>query len=68
MDTVPGLDGEKAKQIRQTVTLADSRRDYGDRHLLFHSPSHQIAKHCFWEDGKLRRRELATSRCLHAYV
>lgn len=53
MDVPPGLDSQKATKIRQVVTLAESRVDYRDRHLLFFSPAHRIAKTRYWEDGLL---------------
>ncbi|ROT36821.1 hypothetical protein SODALDRAFT_298432 [Sodiomyces alkalinus F11] len=64
LDVPPGLDAEKANRIRRAVTLAESRQDYRDRHFLFHSPSHRMAKYRFWEDGLLlpfgsRRDEFA---------
>jgi hypothetical protein len=48
-----GLTVERANQMRTAVTLADSRKDYRDRHLLFQSPSRRIAKNRFWGDGLL---------------
>jgi hypothetical protein len=48
-----GLTEERANQIRTAVTLAESRKDYRDRHLLFQSPSRRIAKNRFWGDGLL---------------
>lgn len=53
IDPPPGVDAEKAVQIRQAVTIAASRVDYRDRNLLYFSPSHRIAKDRFWKDGLL---------------
>lgn len=53
MDIPQRLTAELAQQIRTTVTLAEARKDYRDRHLLFQSPSHRIAKTRFWQDGLL---------------
>ncbi|KAH7037034.1 uncharacterized protein B0I36DRAFT_402498 [Microdochium trichocladiopsis] len=53
MDLPQGLDGSKATRIRQAVTQAESRVDYRDRHLLFFSPAHRVAKTRFWKDGLL---------------
>ncbi|KAK4237717.1 hypothetical protein C8A03DRAFT_44438 [Achaetomium macrosporum] len=52
-DVPAGLTVERAQRIRTAVTLAESRKDYRDRHLLFQSSSHRIAKKRFWEDGLL---------------
>jgi hypothetical protein len=48
-----GLTARQANQARTAVTLAESRKDYRDRNLLFQSPSHRIAKDRFWRDGLL---------------
>lgn len=53
MNIPEGLTAERAKQIRTAVTLAESRQDYRDRHLLFQSPSRRIANNRFWGDGLL---------------
>ncbi|KAL2022832.1 hypothetical protein VTK56DRAFT_4363 [Thermocarpiscus australiensis] len=53
LDVPAGLTMERAQQIRTAVTLAESRKDYRDRYLLFQSSSHRIAKQRFWEDGLL---------------
>ena len=53
MNIPQGLTAERTNQIRTVVTLAESRKDYRDRHLLFQSPSRRIAKNQFWEDGLL---------------
>ena len=53
MNLPEGLTAEQATQIRTAVTLAESRKDYRDRHLLFLSPSHRITKDRFWGDGLL---------------
>lgn len=53
MNIPEGLTAERANHIRITVTLAESRKDYRDRHLLFQSPSRRIAKNRFREDGLL---------------
>ncbi|KAJ1324714.1 DUF4470 domain-containing protein [Microdochium nivale] len=52
-DPPTGINAEKAVQIRQAVTIAASRIDYRDRHFLFFSPSHRIAKYRFRKDGLL---------------
>lgn len=48
-----GLTAEKANQIRKGVVLAESRKDYRDRNLIFQSPSSRIAKNRYWGDGLL---------------
>lgn len=48
-----GLTIEKANEIRTAVTLAESRVDYRDRHFLFLSSSHRVARHRFRQDGLL---------------
>lgn len=53
MDIPEGLTAERANQIRIALTLAESRKDYRDRHLIFQSPSHRIARNRFREDGLL---------------
>lgn len=53
MNIPEGLMAEQANQIRTAVTLAESRKDYCDRHLLFQSPSRRIATNRFREDGLL---------------
>jgi hypothetical protein len=53
MNIPEGLTAEQANQIRTAVTLNESRKDYRDRHLLFQSPSHRIAKNRFQRDGLL---------------
>lgn len=53
MDIPQRLTAELAQQIRRAVTLAEARKDYCDRHLLFQSPSHRIAKTRFRQDGLL---------------
>lgn len=53
MNIPEGLTAERANQIRTAVTLAESRKDYLDRHLLFQSPSGRIAKNRFRVDGLL---------------
>ncbi|KAI6349206.1 hypothetical protein MCOR25_010692 [Pyricularia grisea] len=53
LDVPFGLDNKGAQRIRRAVTLAESRKDYRHRNLLFHTQSHRIAKHRFWEDGIL---------------
>ncbi|KAJ0336226.1 hypothetical protein KNSL1_013354 [Colletotrichum chrysophilum] len=52
-DTPKGLTANRAHEIRKAVTLAESRKDYRDRHLLLQSPSHQIALTRFREDRLL---------------
>jgi hypothetical protein len=53
MDVPAGLTVERAQQIRTSVTLAEPRKDYRDRHLLLQSSSRRIAKKRFWEEGLL---------------
>ena len=53
MDVPRGLTEERANQIRTTVTLAETRKDYRDRHLTVQSPSHRIARNRFRVDGLL---------------
>jgi hypothetical protein len=53
MNIPEGLTAERANQIRTAVTLAESRKDYRDRNLLFQSRSRRIAKNRFWGDGLL---------------
>jgi hypothetical protein len=53
MNITEGLTAEQANQIRTAVTLAESRKDYRDRHLLFQSLSRRIAKNRFRGDGLL---------------
>lgn len=53
MDVPNGLKAEQANQIRLAVTLAESRKDYRDRHMLFQSPPRRIAKIRFRSDGLL---------------
>ena len=53
MDVPEGLTAERARQIRRAVTLAESRKDYRDRNLLFQSPSRRIAKNQYRGDGLL---------------
>lgn len=49
-----GLTAEKANDIRTATTLAESRKDYRDRHFLFLSPSRRVAAQHFREDGILQ--------------
>lgn len=53
MDVPDGLTIDKANEVRKAVTLARSRVDHRDRHCLFLSPSHQVAKQRFRQDGLL---------------
>ncbi|KFY06659.1 hypothetical protein V492_07863 [Pseudogymnoascus sp. VKM F-4246] len=53
LDTPDGLTMERENKIRAAVTLTESRKDYRDRHLLFQSNYHRIAKHRYWIDGLL---------------
>ncbi|KAF5577993.1 hypothetical protein FPCIR_11794 [Fusarium pseudocircinatum] len=52
--TRSGLTMEKANQYRKDVTLAESERDFLDRHYVFLPPSHRVAKQRFREDGVLQ--------------
>ncbi|KAK7987452.1 hypothetical protein PG989_007767 [Apiospora arundinis] len=47
------LTPERACQVRAAITLADSRKDYRDRHMFLHSPPHRIAINQFRKDGLL---------------
>ncbi|KAH6968167.1 hypothetical protein DER45DRAFT_495904, partial [Fusarium avenaceum] len=49
-----GLTTEKANEIRKATTLAESRKDYRDRHFLFLSSSRRVATQQFREDGILQ--------------
>jgi hypothetical protein len=53
MDIPAGLNLQQADQIRTAVTLAESRKDYMDRHMFFQSPSHRVAMKRFRKDGLL---------------
>ena len=53
MDVPEGLTAELAGQIRNVVTLAESRKDYLDRHLLLQAPRRRVAKVRFRQDGLL---------------
>lgn len=53
MDVPEGLTMERAQKLRKEVCLAESRRDYLERHLLVQTPSGRIAKTRFREDGLL---------------
>lgn len=53
MNAPEGLTAERASRIRTAVTLAESKQDSLDRHLLFQSPARRIAKHRFRQDGLL---------------
>lgn len=53
MEIRKGPTAEQANKIRTAVTLAESRQDYRDRNLIFHTPSHRIAKNRFRVDGLL---------------
>ncbi|PKK48400.1 hypothetical protein CI102_8134 [Trichoderma harzianum] len=48
-----GLTADQASCIRTAVTLARSKRDYLDLHLIFQSPSRRVAKQRFRQDGLL---------------
>jgi hypothetical protein len=49
-----GLAAKKENEIRTATTLAESRKDYRDRHFLFLSPSRRVAAQHFREDGILQ--------------
>jgi hypothetical protein len=53
MNIPGGLTAERANQVRTDVTLADSRKDYRDRYLLFQPPARRIANNRFRSDGLL---------------
>ncbi|KAM0319007.1 hypothetical protein ACHAPQ_010503 [Fusarium lateritium] len=48
------LTAEKANEIRTATTLAESRKDYRDRHFLFLSRFRRVAAQHFREDGILQ--------------
>ncbi|KKK20834.1 hypothetical protein ARAM_004716 [Aspergillus rambellii] len=52
-DAPSGLTAERAHQIRTAITLAESRRDYRERHMCFQSPPHRVAFERFRADGLL---------------
>jgi hypothetical protein len=52
-DIPQGLTVEQAKQLRTRGTLAESRKDYRDRHLLFQLPSRRLPLVRFREEGLL---------------
>ncbi|KAL2293460.1 hypothetical protein FJTKL_05361 [Diaporthe vaccinii] len=52
-DNPDGLTAERANLIRKAVTLAEDRKDYRDRHLLFQAHTHRVALTRFREDGLL---------------
>ncbi|KAF5653986.1 SET and MYND domain protein [Fusarium sp. NRRL 25303] len=52
--TPNGLNMEIANQFRKAVTLAESQRDFLDRHYAFRPPSHRVAKQRFREHGVLQ--------------
>lgn len=53
MNIPQGLTAGRANQIRTAVVLAECRKDYRDRFLIFQTPSHRIASKRFWGDGLL---------------
>ncbi|KAH0425491.1 hypothetical protein CcaCcLH18_10950 [Colletotrichum camelliae] len=53
MDIPKDLTVNRAREIRKAVTLAEDRKDYRDRDLLFQSASHRVALTRFREDGLL---------------
>lgn len=53
MNVPQGLTVDRASRTRTTVTLAESRKDCRDRHLILQSPVHRVAKDRFWRDGLL---------------
>ncbi|RBA21223.1 hypothetical protein FPRO05_07537 [Fusarium proliferatum] len=54
VSTANGLNMEIANQFRKAVTLAESQRDFLDRHYAFLPPSHRVAKQRFREHGVLQ--------------
>ncbi|KAL5091758.1 hypothetical protein Trisim1_002572 [Trichoderma cf. simile WF8] len=48
-----GLTAERASCIRTAVTLARSKKDHLDLHLIFQSPFRRVAKQRFRQDGLL---------------
>lgn len=53
LDNPNGLTAECANGVRTAVTLAEDRKDYRDRHLLFQAQFHRVALTRFREDGLL---------------
>ncbi len=53
LDTPEGLTAAGAQQIRQAVTLANSRKDWRDRYLLLQRRAHQVPMNRFREEGIL---------------
>ncbi|KAF5564049.1 hypothetical protein FPANT_14199, partial [Fusarium pseudoanthophilum] len=52
-DVPKGLTLTKANEVRRSVTLAESRVDYRERHFLFLVPPLRVAKRRYREDGLL---------------
>ncbi|KAF5679612.1 monoterpene epsilon-lactone hydrolase [Fusarium heterosporum] len=48
-----GLTVARANEIRKETTLAESRQDYRDRHMIFLSSSRRVAEQKFRQDGIL---------------
>lgn len=53
LDIPEGLTSERAHQVRTANTMAKTRRDYVDRHLVCHSRPHRVAITQFRKDGIL---------------
>ncbi|GIK06628.1 hypothetical protein Aspvir_002278 [Aspergillus viridinutans] len=53
VDPPASLTADRARELRATITLAESRKDYRDRYMYCQSPSHRIAFNKFREDGLL---------------
>lgn len=53
VDNRNGLTAEKAHAVRKTVTLAEERKDFLDRHLSLQGNFHRVALTRFREDGLL---------------
>jgi hypothetical protein len=52
-DKPAGLTAKKASKVRAENTLAHSRRDYRDRHMVYLPSSQRIPFHKFRQDGLL---------------
>ncbi|KPM34923.1 hypothetical protein AK830_g11652 [Neonectria ditissima] len=52
-DVPLGFTAERAREVRASVTMADSRKDYRDRHLCCQQAKHRIAINKFYEEGIL---------------
>jgi hypothetical protein len=53
LDLPDGMDAAKARRTRQAVTLATSRKDYRQRHMVTQLPAHRVCCQKYYEDGML---------------